>query len=951
MNIKFIILIFLLFTAHVITINAQDTDAPVKGKKSLLKINGFADEAVGVQTKGQLQNLIMNYGQITDTRYEDRGNSPTDIFFDFRYPRENFTGLCDDFSVMFAIKENSKNGDQGNVIDAWTDNDNEDFIAKDGSYGNTHYNSSSDSNAHDELLYNMQTPYLAHSDLPQTWPVDENGDSFWPGIFRRDPITGQEIEGEFASDRDIYLEFDDKNNQQGDVIGIEIHQQAYSYGRIYADNILFYESWIINTSDEDLKDCYFGYYQDPDCSDYGEETLLVKDTTFSDGSELFAIANRDFDGDIGGATRPNSLGITEDYTFGTVVLETPQNMGVKDFHYFVDTGPTNDKMLWPIISSDKTNTNLEGIESRYFHGSDDHIDDVSTITEKSDLVYIVSTGPFDLAAGDSVKSLVAVVVGNDDADYYKAVWQAKELYDAKLNGPTAPSSPELKAVAGDGEVTLYWDNKPESDIDPTSGENDFEGYKIYRSQDGGVTWGTKITDAHGKTYGYVPVAQFDLDNNIKGEDPKNPLNWLGDDTGLRHKWVDKNVINGIKYSYTIVSYDRGTPNLYSLEGTKGDGPNVPNFIDITPTPSATNIVPAELNKIVHSEGTGDGSIEIVVADENQLTEYDYEINFEGAPATKFSILRLDDDNTEIFSNCLIEEGTTIVNDGFNINIQTIDILGGIESITDLEGNNIEGSSNAVDSSWYVTANLFPDADTTSKTTSYSIQFSEEDKGFAYSWGIGSESTLDFEVPFTVSDVKNNRKVCFEVQDANSNNQWDVGETIFISRIPFPEPAPTIGSVNPTSAPNEFSYQVVISNFAGSEAEIPEPGTVINVNSYNPFTSTDKYKFNFNTALEDNSKTDLSKIRVVPNPYVVTSLYENKQNVREIKFTYLPSECTIYIYTLAGTLVKTLNHNDGSGSISWNLLSEWNQALAFGVYFYVVEDSHGNKYTGKFALIK
>ncbi|MEN8193769.1 MAG: hypothetical protein ABFS12_13185 [Bacteroidota bacterium] len=952
MNIKFKLIIFLivcLFTGYTF---GQDTDAPVEGKKSLLKVQGFADEAVGLQTKGQLQNLIMNYGQITDTRYEDRGNAPTDIFFDFRYPRENFTGLCDDFSVFFAVKENSKNGDQGNVIDAWTDNDNEDFIAKDGSYGNTHYNPSTDPNPKEGLLYNGQTPYLAHSDLPATWPVDENGEQFWPGIFRRDPDTGQEIEGEFSSDRDIYIEFDDKNNQQGDIIGIEIHQMAYSYGRVYADNILFYESWIINNGDKDLKDCYFGYYQDPDCSDHGEETLLLKDTSFTDGSKLFAIGDRDFDGDIGGATRPNTVGITEDYTFGTVFLETPNDLGITDFHYYLDSGPTNDEVLWPIVTSDKANPNLMGTADRYFHGSDVHKDDVSTIVEASDLVWVVSTGPFDLAIGDTVKSMVAVVVGNDDADYYRTVWQAKELYDAKLNGPTAPSSPTLRGVAGDGEITLYWDDSPEDDKDPSSGEQDFEGYKIFKSEDGGVTWGTKITDAKGKTYGYVPVAQFDLDNNIKGTDPKNSLIWLGDDTGLQHKWVDKNVVNGISYSYTIVSYDRGTSNLYSLEGTKGDGPNVPNFINITPSPKAMDIMPAELNELYHSAGSGEGTISIEVVDDNQLTEYNYKLSFEGIPATHYSVTRMDDDSTEILSSRAVENGMSPAQDGFSISIGTESQLGGLKSVTDIDGNSVEGSNNIVDSSWYVSVNLFPHADTLAKTTSYSIQFSNEDKSLAYSWGVGSASTAMFEVPFSVWDITNDRKVCFEVQDANVDGEWNKGEIIFISRVSYPDPAPTIGSENPIAVINEFAYQVVINNAAMGEPTIPpDPGSIINVNSFNPLTESDEFVLNFNLPTNNIDNINLSKVKVVPNPYIVTSLYESEQNVREIRFMYLPTECTIYIYTMSGTLVKTLYHNDNTGSMRWNLLSEWNQALAYGVYFYIIEDPYGNKHSDKFALIK
>lgn len=937
--------IFLLNTI----IFAQEIDPPSKYERSLLKINSFADEAVGVQTKGQLQNLTMNYGQISDTRYEDRGNAPTDLFFNYRYPRENFTGVVDDFSIFFAIKENSKNGDQGNVIDAWTDNDNEDFIAKDGAYGNTHYNPVLDPTPHSELLYNGQTPYLAHSDLPDTWPVDKDGVSFWPGIFRRDPISGKEVEGQFSSDRDIYIEFNDANNQQGDVIGIEIHEMAYNYGRVYAENILFYEFWIINKSGRDLNSCYTGFYQDPDCSDHGEETLLKVDSTFADGTKLFSIANRDYDGDIGGATRPNAVGITEDYTFGTIILETPFNLGVTDFHFFDDTGPTNDEVLWPIITSDRNNPNLLGTADRYFHGTDVKIDDVS-LALKADHVWITSTGPFDMANGDTVKLTVAVAIGDDDSDYYEKVWQAKELFDAKFNGPTAPPSPKLTGVADDGKVTLYWDDSPESDIDPSSGEADFEGYKIFRSEDGGITWGTKITDSRGRTFGYVPVAQFDLKNNIKGVDSKNSLIWLGDDSGLQHKWIDENLVNGIEYSYTIVSYDRGTANIFSLEGTKGDSPNVPNFINITPNPKAMNILPAELNEIVHTKGQGNGNITIDVIDDYALKSYDYKITFKGAPAKNFTVKSNAPEESELHSEIAISGGETIVKDGFNISISTENQLGGLKSLTDEAGTSVEGTANQQDDSWYVSANLFQNADTLSKTTSYSIEFGS-DKSIAFSWGIGNSIAI-FEVPFSVWDIDNERKVCFEVLDANSNNQWDKGETIFITRVPYPDPIPEINSPNPAVNLGEFSYQVIINNAPNGDQTVPPAaGTIILVNSYNPFTSKDEFIFNFNQVTTDSKNTDLSRVKVVPNPYIVTSIYETLQNVREIKFMYLPSECKIYIYTITGTLVKTLHHNSVEGTLSWNLLSDWNQSLAYGVYLYIVEDANGNKHSDKFALIK
>ena len=52
--------------------------------------------------------------------------------------------------------------------------------------------------------------------------------------------------------------------------------------------------------------------------------------------------------------------------------------------------------------------------------------------------------------------------------------------------------------------------------------------------------------------------------------------------------------------------------------------------------------------------------------------------------------------------------------------------------------------------------------------------------------------------------------------------------------------------------------------------------------------------------------------VTPNPYIMTNLWEQNKYERQISFTRLPNECKIRIYTLAGDLVKIIEHKESSG---------------------------------------
>ncbi|MBN1349780.1 hypothetical protein JXJ21_10255 [candidate division KSB1 bacterium] len=98
--------------------------------------------------------------------------------------------------------------------------------------------------------------------------------------------------------------------------------------------------------------------------------------------------------------------------------------------------------------------------------------------------------------------------------------------------------------------------------------------------------------------------------------------------------------------------------------------------------------------------------------------------------------------------------------------------------------------------------------------------------------------------------------------------------------------------------------------------------------------------------------DMDKIRVVPNPYKGTALFESRYEDK-IMFTNIPPASKISIFTLAGDLVDTIYHEDGYGDVLFDLVSRNTQKVVSGLYIYVVETEKPTykKVMGKFVIIR
>lgn len=116
-----------------------------------------------------------------------------------------------------------------------------------------------------------------------------------------------------------------------------------------------------------------------------------------------------------------------------------------------------------------------------------------------------------------------------------------------------------------------------------------------------------------------------------------------------------------------------------------------------------------------------------------------------------------------------------------------------------------------------------------------------------------------------------------------------------------------------------------------------------------------------------------EIGVYPNPYYGEAYWDgSSERLRKIYFYNLPDQCEITIYTLSGDVIKRLQHDqtsngsdlrwfetygDGTqkftgGEHAWDLVTDFDQAIASGLYLFTVKDAKtGNVKTGKFLIIK
>ena len=134
-----------------------------------------------------------------------------------------------------------------------------------------------------------------------------------------------------------------------------------------------------------------------------------------------------------------------------------------------------------------------------------------------DCSIFMSCGPFDLPVGREVPFSFCIIFGQNEDDLINNARFAQVMYNSRYQGFTAPVRPTIYAETDTGNVRIFWNDAAENSTDVLTGYCDFEGYRIYKSTDGGKNWGSgadMIYDNNGLFVGWRPFVQFDLSREM-----------------------------------------------------------------------------------------------------------------------------------------------------------------------------------------------------------------------------------------------------------------------------------------------------------------------------------------------------------------------------------------------------------------------------------------------------
>ena len=847
---------------------------------------------------------------------------------------------------------------------------------------------------------------------PDSWPFgwyNENlKDYVWPGALRQ---------GSSNSDLESFFVVDDRNNKEFNYfpfsadstrrgLGIEIECRYYQWANPLAEDIIFLIYKVTNKSSKDLEEVTFGMWGDPhvggpsnwqdDLSYFDRDLNMVYCWDADNVSDVVGNVpgyfgykflespgqpydNLDNDND-GMVDESQDNGIDDDGDWNVekhdVGIDGVPNTGDEGEDDGVPTPgdpfdlrlPGEPNIDWtdldesdmvgltgfasPPFTSQNRISNDQFIFENYLTPG---IFDTANSVQAGDYIFIYSSGPINLPAGEARRFSIALLVGQDYDDLTLNAITAQDIYKKNYQFAKPPEKPNVTAVPGDEKITLYWDDIAEDSFDPITETYDFEGYVIYRSTDPSFLDQQTITDANGSRFLFEPLktvdgasAKFDLVNDYYGLSPiefsgRGVKYNLGDNSGLRHVFVDSNnVVNGQTYYYAVVSYDHGDAELVvaPAECSKTITVNPEtnevmldvNTVAIVPKAPTAGYVASSINEpgLEHIQGKGTGDVVVDIIDNTELEdENSFQVIFsDEGNQLNYSLL----DQKELSDTITVRMGqysklshknvdSTIFSvSSLDGNLYTegidFDLLDTDGQIYVREGGSMtEGQTIVVSYRYYPIRNseklaaeegnpIFDGMTITVQNDDLELDNTliswNEYSPNNWTWWVKPFNNLpnnmhpaDYEIRWFSSLVSSNFRPGHEHIKANFEI-WETTRGFPEKQLPFVilETITTDSLWNPgeriiilqDSAISEASWELTFYEPSAGTGNVPPvEGDIFSIYTNRPFAD-DIFTFSTTASTESNQveKENMDNIYVVPNPYVVSSNIESLdlQNPRD-----------------------------------------------------------------------
>lgn len=588
--------------------------------------------------------------------------------------------------------------------------------------------------------------------------------------------------------------------------------------------------------------------------------------------------------------------------------------------------------------------------------------------------FIQCTGPFSMANEDSVVVVFAVICagfshpGGSGADSLHLVRRdavAQFIFDMNWLLPGPPPAPSVTAIPGDHMVTLTWDDMPEHTPDPyyeiasnpaSSAydsfyvQYDFQGYKVYKSLTG------QSTD-------WILLDQCDLADTVDTAtliDTATPesVRTIPLNTGLYHSYVDTMPRNGFTYYYAVTAYDFNAVTLegslkrqFSLECGK-------SAIAVSPRREAANYIPPTC------------SIATVNVPDNPATNIDIKIPVPMEVNTNTFVLKFDKPTCDTMANSYIpvywytltKNGQEVVpKTGMELDFgDSIKIGFAIDDGIELSfktGTNEFFNEEAFKTFEVVSGSYPVESLTPYRTLSiHRNRWAFSGADYKVEWqSTGSGMTAK------VTDLNTNEEIPYKVFNPQHETlKQDAWSWCFLDRT------------SSAGVPSQYLqdsvqayFHITGGFFAFLPSRNPLPAALFPQDGdewiiYSKKTKVVPYDCEWQIYtypaqfLKDTTLT--LNVKVVPNPYVVENEWQQTVFQRKLKFINLPDKCKIRIYTVAGDLIRTINHdktyqqpNDAGGDEWWDVLTTNDQLPASGVYLFHIDSDVGEQ-VGKFVVI-